>query len=56
MKFSHGHTDQSLLNLCTKFLGKNNERKKIIYLQMNNPSSFVININAINNGIDKLCN
>ena len=22
----------------------------------NNPSSFVININAINNGIDKLCN
>ena len=52
MEFSHGHTDQSLLNLCTKFLGRNNGREKTIYLQMNNPSSFVINIDAINNRID----
>ena len=51
MKFSHGHIDQSLLNLRTKFLGRNNGREKTIYLQMNNPSNFVININAINNGI-----
>ena len=56
MKFSHGHIDQSLLTLLTKFLGRNNGREKTIYLQINNPSSFVININAINNGIDKLCN
>ena len=52
MKFSHGYIDASLLNLCTKFLRRNNGRDKTIYLQMNNASSFVINLNAINNGID----
>ena len=45
--FPDGHVDQSLLNLRTKFLGKNHAYEKTIYLEMNNLSSSVININAI---------